>query len=139
MVVYAVAVGEPSFGNAAPLAIGFAVVGCAMTGGRMSGGAMNPARVLGAALASGSGCGSWTVALAYSAGQLIGGLAAAVMSAPLYGLGLELGAWGDAVRDKAEEAAHLGREALASGYERVEGAADGLRERLHSPHGARQA
>lgn len=136
LTVYAVAVGEPSFGVAAPVAIGLAVVAGALTAGRLTGGAMNPARVLGPALASGSGCGSWTVSFVYVGGQLLGALAAAVMSAPLYGLGLELGAWGDVVRDRAEEAAQRGREALAAGYERVEGAAEGLRERLH---GARQA
>lgn len=95
----------------------------------MTGGALNPARVLGPAIASG-GCGSWAVALTYVAGQLLGGGAAAVLSAPLYGTGLELGAWADVARDKAEGA----REALAQGYERVEGAAAGaiesVRERL---------
>lgn len=128
--VYAVAVGEPSFGVAGPLAIGLSVFAAASTAGRFSGGAMNPARVLGPALTSGDGCGSWRVALVYCAGQTLGGLAAAVMSAPLYGMGLEFGSWGDAVRDKAQEA----REALAAGYERVEGAVGGavgsVRERL---------
>lgn len=135
LVVYAVAVGEPSFGNSAPLAIGFAVVAGALTAGRLSGGALNPARVLGPAIASGTGCGSWTVALTYVAAQLLGGLAAAVASAPLYGLGLELGAWSDAVKDRAGQGLARGRDALAAGYERVEGAvegaAEGLRERLH--------
>jgi aquaporin TIP len=135
LTVYAVAVGEPSFGTAAPMAIGLAVAAGAFTAGRLTGGAMNPARVLGPAIASGTGCGSWTVAMAYVAAQLLGGLAAAVASAPLYGLGLELGAWRDVVRERAGAGLARGRGALAAGYERVEGAvegaAEGLRERLH--------
>lgn len=131
LTVYAVAIGEPSFGAAGPAAIGLAVVASALTAGRLSGGALNPARVLGPALASGDGCGSWTVTLTYSGGELLGALAAAVLSAPLYGTGLELGAWGDHARGRAEGIAQRGREALAAGYEAAEGAAEGLRERLH--------
>jgi hypothetical protein len=131
LTVYAVAIGEPSFGVAGPLAIGLAVVAAAMTGGRFSGGAMNPARVLGPAIASG-GCGSWTVVFVYVGGQTLGGVIAALLSAPLYGTGLELGAWADAARDKAGEAGA----ALAAGYERVEGAVGSVRERLAGGHQA---
>jgi glycerol uptake facilitator-like aquaporin len=123
LTVYAVAVGEPSFGNAAPLAIGLSVIAAAATMGKFSGGAINPARVIGPAIASGDGCGSWGTVAAYSGAELLGGLVAALMSAPLYGLGIELGSWGDAVSDKVHEA-----------YERVEGAVGGavgtVRERL---------
>jgi glycerol uptake facilitator-like aquaporin len=125
LTVYAVAIGEPSFGNVGPFAIGLSVTAGAITAGQFGGGAMNPARILGPAIVSG-GCGSWAVAFTYVAAQMLAGAVAALLSAPLYGTGLELGSWADAACDKAGEA----REALAAGYERVEGAVGTVRDRL---------
>lgn len=102
--IYAVAVGEPHFGNVAPLGVGAALYAGAVTGGAYSGAAFNPARVLGPAVVF--TC--WRGAFWYVLAELLGGLAAAIASWPLYGTGVHLGSW----VDRAGEAV----------YERLEGA-----------------
>lgn len=54
--IYAVAVGEPSFGIMGPLVIGAALFAAAITGGGFTGAALNPARVLGKRDFLGTGC-----------------------------------------------------------------------------------
>lgn len=102
--VYAVAVGEPSFGIVAPLGVGAALFAAATTGGAYSGAAFNPARVLGPAVVF--TC--WRGSLWYVLAELLGGLAAAIASWPLYGTGVHLGSWldraGDAVYERLEGA-----------------------------------
>lgn len=106
--IYSVAVGEPSFGIVGPLAIGAALYAAAITGGGFTGAALNPARVLGPAVVY--GC-YWKAAPIYILAQLLGGVAAALLSWPLYGTGLQLGRWWD----EAENAAR-------AGYERIQDA-----------------
>lgn len=107
--VYAVAVGEPSFGNMGPLAIGLAVYAAALAGGGFTGAALNPARVLGPAIVFGCG---WKAAAVYVLAELAGGVLGAAVSAPLYGTGLQFGRWWDNTQ-----------EALRDGYQRLEAAA----------------
>lgn len=109
--VYSVAVGEPSFGIVGPAAIGASVYATAIVGGGFTGGALNPARVLAPAIVF--GC-NWGAVPIYILGELAGGVAAALVSWPLYGTGLQLGKWLDA----AEHAA-------SAGYERIAGAVHG--------------
>ena len=113
LVIYSVAVGEPSFGVAAPAAIGLTLSAAALTMGPFSGAALNPARALGPALVF--GCGPWRVPAAYIAAELLGALAAATASWPLYGTGLQFGRWWDAAGDAAAAA----RGAITDGYERL--------------------
>jgi aquaporin TIP len=112
--IYSVAVGEPSFGIMGPLVIGAALFAAAITGGGFTGAALNPARVLGPALVY--GC-YWGAVPAYIAAELLGGIAAALISWPLYGTGLQLGRWWDMAED-----------AVRSGYERIEGAVHGAQQ-----------
>jgi len=85
LVIYSVAVGQPSFGVAGPAAIGLALSACALTSGPYTGAALNPARVLGPAVVMGCGAGTWSTVGAYVAAELLGAVAAAVASWPLYG------------------------------------------------------
>ena len=111
LVVYAVAVGEPSFGNVAPLAVGFTLFATAISAGRFSGASLNPARTFGPALVF--RC--WRAFLPYTGAQLLGALIAAGVSAPLYGLGCDFGRLTDSAGDALDGA----RDALRAGYERV--------------------
>ncbi|WIA29677.1 hypothetical protein OEZ86_012160 [Tetradesmus obliquus] len=112
--IYSVAVGQPDFGVMGPLAIGLAVWAAALTGGGFTGAALNPARFLGPAIVFGCG---WGAAPAYIFAELLGGVAGAVISWPLYGTGLQFGRWADAAEDALADA----RQALRGGYERVTG------------------
>lgn len=85
LVIYSVAVGEPSFGVAAPAAIGLAVSAAALTSGPFTGAALNPARVIGPAIVFGCGAGAWRSVGAYVAAELLGAVGAAALSWPLYG------------------------------------------------------
>ncbi|KAK9805279.1 hypothetical protein WJX72_010747 [[Myrmecia] bisecta] len=80
--VYAVAIGEPSFKEAGPLAIGLALFVSVFTGGTYTGAALNPARVLGPAIVY--HC-YWRYVWVYILGQLTGAILAALVSWPLYG------------------------------------------------------
>jgi hypothetical protein len=111
LVVYAVAVGEPSFGNVAPLAVGLTLFATAISAGRFSGASLNPARTFGPALVF--RC--WGAFLPYTAAQLLGGLIAALVSAPLYGFGVDFGR----LTDSAGAALDGARDALRAGYARV--------------------
>lgn len=117
LVIYSVAVGQPSFGVAGPAAIGLALSACALTSGPYTGAALNPARVLGPAVVMGCGAGTWSTVGAYVAAELLGAVAAAVASWPLYGTGLQFGKWLDAVEGAVDEA----KEALRGGYTRLQG------------------
>lgn len=80
--VYSVAMGEPTFGNVGPLAVGLSLFASAIAGGGFTGAALNPARVLGPAIAW--GC-NWQQAWVYILAELVGGAAAGLLSGPLYG------------------------------------------------------
>ncbi len=85
LVIYSVAVGQPSFGVAGPAAIGLALSACALASGQYTGASLNPARTLGPALVFGCGAGTWSTVGAYVAAELLGAVAAAIASWPLYG------------------------------------------------------
>ncbi|KAK9842381.1 hypothetical protein WJX84_010039 [Apatococcus fuscideae] len=80
--VYAVAIGQPTFGNVAPLIVGFALTADLFAGGAYTGGGVSPARVLGPAIVF--NC-HWDVAWVYILGNMSGGIAAGLMACPLYG------------------------------------------------------
>lgn len=119
LVIYAVAVGESSFGPAAPAAIGLTLGCCALTATQYSGASLNPARTLGPALVFG-GCGGWGRQWAYVFAELLGAVGAAVASWPLYGTGLQFGKWWDAVEGAVHNAVDDAKETLRGGYARLE-------------------
>lgn len=82
--VFAVAVGEPSFGNIAPLAVGLTVFIGVLAEGTYTGGGFSPARVLGNAIVH--QC-NWGQVYIYVIGEMLGGVIAGVISWPLYGSG----------------------------------------------------
>jgi len=84
MTVYAVAIGEPSIGIAAPFAVGLSLLVSVQAGGKFTGGALNPARALGPAIVFVCRCDQvWIYCLA----ELAGGALAGIASLPLYGRG----------------------------------------------------
>jgi hypothetical protein len=82
-------------------------------GGVYTGASLNPARLLGPAIAF--NC-HWRAVPAYLCGQVLGGVAGALVSWPLYGTGLQLGRWAETLHDKLQEAGH-------HTYERLQGSA----------------
>lgn len=74
--------GEPTFGNVGPLAVGLSLFASAIAGGGFTGAALNPARVLGPAIVW--GC-NWGQVPTYIFAELVGGAAAGLLSGPLYG------------------------------------------------------
>lgn len=83
-VVYAVAVGEPSFGNVGPLAVGLALFAMVFAGSQFTGTAINPARALGPAIVF--HC-HWNEVWLYIIAEAVGGAIAGLLAAPLYGVG----------------------------------------------------
>lgn len=81
-VVYAVAIGKPSFTETGPLAVGFALWCSAFVAGEYTGASLNPARTLGPAFVY--HC-NWRYAWVYVLAELLGGITAALVSWPLYG------------------------------------------------------
>jgi MIP family channel proteins len=84
MTVYAVAIGEPSFGIAAPFAVGLALLVSVQAAGKFTGGALNPARALGPSIVF--NC-RWQETWIYVLAEIAGGLLAGASSLPLYGRG----------------------------------------------------
>lgn len=115
-VVYAVAVGDKNV--AGPAAIGITLTAAAITIGPFTGASLNPARTLGPAVVFGCRGGAWT-ALVLIAAQVLGALAAAGLSWPLYGTGPFFGRWADA-KVEADEALHDTKEALHGTYARLQ-------------------
>ncbi len=85
MVVYAVAIYRPGFGNIGPLAVGFTLFACAFVGGPMTGAALNPARVLGPSIVY--RC-YWSTVPVYVIAQYMAGCLAALLCLPVYGAGV---------------------------------------------------
>lgn len=83
-VVYAVAIGEPSFGVMGPFAVGLALFAMVFAGSQFTGTAINPARALGPAVVF--HC-HWDKVWLYVIAECVGGLAAGLMAGPLYGTG----------------------------------------------------
>ncbi|KAA6426741.1 MAG: Aquaporin NIP1-2 [Trebouxia sp. A1-2] len=81
-VVYAVAIGKPSFTETGPLAVGFALWCSAFVAGEFTGASLNPARTLGPAFVY--HC-NWRYAWVYVLAELLGGITAGIVSWPLYG------------------------------------------------------
>lgn len=90
-VVYAVAIGKPSFSETGPLAVGFSLWASAIVAGDLTGASLNPARTLGPTFVF--HC-DWRTAWAYVLGELLGGIIAGLISWPLYGTA---GPWARAV------------------------------------------
>lgn len=82
--VYAVAVGEPSFGNIGPFAIGLALWASGFIGSQYTGTALNPSRVLGTSIVF--DC-YWSQAWVYILAEFAGAFVAGLCSWPLYGTG----------------------------------------------------
>ncbi|KAK9840175.1 hypothetical protein WJX74_004807 [Apatococcus lobatus] len=80
--VYAVAIGEPTFGNIAPFIVGLSLVLDLFAGAGYSGGGVSPARVLGPAIVF--HC-HWNTAWVYVLAEMLGGIIAGVLACPLYG------------------------------------------------------
>ncbi|DBB02267.1 hypothetical protein WJX82_006919 [Trebouxia sp. C0006] len=83
-VVYAVAVGEPSFGNFGPYAVGLSLFSMVFAGSQFTGTAINPARALGPAIVF--HC-HWNEVWLYIIAEGVGGVIAGLVAAPLYGVG----------------------------------------------------
>lgn len=81
-VVYAVAIGKPSFNETGPLAVGFALWASAFVGGQYTGASLNPARTLGPTFVY--HC-HWRYAWVYVLAEILGGVTAGLVSWPLYG------------------------------------------------------
>ncbi|GAQ80844.1 aquaporin [Klebsormidium nitens] len=81
-VVYAVAIGSPSFGNVAPIAAGFTLVVVIFMSAAFSGGGVSPVRVLGPACVF--HC-YWDKVGYYILGQFGGAIIAGLFACPLYG------------------------------------------------------
>ncbi|KAL3137460.1 hypothetical protein ABBQ38_004750 [Trebouxia sp. C0009 RCD-2024] len=81
-VVYAVAIGEPSFGIMGPFAVGLALFAMVFAGSQYTGTAINPARALGPAIVF--HC-HWNKVWLYVIAEFVGGVAAGLMAGPLYG------------------------------------------------------
>ncbi|DBB15365.1 TPA: hypothetical protein ACH3X3_003608 [Trebouxia sp. C0006] len=81
-VVYAVAIGDPSFGAMGPLAIGLSLLAMVFAGLNYTGTAINPAHALGPAIVF--HC-HWDKVWLYVIAECVGGLAAGLMAGPLYG------------------------------------------------------
>ncbi|KAL0023511.1 hypothetical protein WJX79_005411 [Trebouxia sp. C0005] len=80
-VVYAVAIGDPSFGAMGPLAVGLSLLALVFAGLNYTGTAINPARALGPAIVF--HC-HWDKVWLYVIAECVGGLAAGLMAGPLY-------------------------------------------------------
>ncbi|KAK9856832.1 hypothetical protein WJX84_010082 [Apatococcus fuscideae] len=80
--VYAVAIGEPTFGNVAPFVVGLSLVVDLFAAAGFTGGGVSPARVLGPAIVF--HC-HWNTAWVYVLGNMLGGIIAGVVACPLYG------------------------------------------------------
>lgn len=83
-VVYAVAVGEPSFGNVGPLAVGLTLFAMVFAGSQYTGTAINPARAFGPAAVY--HC-HWDQVYIYAIAEISGGILAGITAGPLYGVG----------------------------------------------------
>eukprot|EP00891_Asterochloris_glomerata_P009352 jgi/Astpho2/9352/Aster-07289 len=82
--VYAVAVGEPSFGDVGPLAVGLSLFAMVFVGSQYTGSALNPARTLGPAIVF--HC-HWDSVGFYLLGEFLAGAVAGLCAGPLYGTG----------------------------------------------------
>ncbi|KAL3137469.1 hypothetical protein ABBQ38_004758 [Trebouxia sp. C0009 RCD-2024] len=83
-VVYAVAIGEPSFGVMGPFAVGLALFAMVFAGSQFTGTAINPARALGPAIVF--HC-RWDQVWLYVIAECVGGVIAGMLAGPLYGVG----------------------------------------------------
>lgn len=80
--VYAVAIGEPSFGNIAPFAAGLSLTVDLFAGAAFSTGGVSPARVLGPAVVF--HC-HWNKVWVMVLGECVGAIVAGLLAVPLYG------------------------------------------------------
>ncbi|KAK9804678.1 hypothetical protein WJX73_009374 [Symbiochloris irregularis] len=83
-VVYAVAVGEPHFGNIGPLAVGLTLFAMVFAGSTYTGTSVNPARSFGPAAVY--HC-YWNQVWLYCIAEFSGGILAGLAAGPLYGVG----------------------------------------------------
>lgn len=82
--VYAVAIGEPSFGVVGPFAVGLSLFAMVFAGSQFTGTAINPARALGPAIVF--HC-HWNNVWLYVIAECTGGVIAGLLAGPLYGVG----------------------------------------------------
>ncbi|KAK9804652.1 hypothetical protein WJX73_004701 [Symbiochloris irregularis] len=83
-VVYAVAVGEPHFGNVGPIAVGLTLFAMVFAGSTYTGTSINPARSFGPAAVY--QC-YWNQVWLYCIAEFAGGILAGLAAGPLYGVG----------------------------------------------------